>query len=331
MQFRLSTLFLLFVVLWSSMAVFGGPGGVIVFVLLVLVAICIAGRSWLVALFGLLLLVALLAPFMASAREAARRMMCSSNMKAIVMALLNYEVEYRCFPPAYIADKNGKPMHSWRVLILPYLENDPLYKVYNFNEPWDGPNNKKLLAARPDLFACWSDSNAHSPRATSTNYVAVVGSRTAWPGAKPGKRAGDSSSTIMVVEVADADIQWTAPRDLDIDSLRAVSPSCMTVSSKHYSGHEFFTYSPPGVNVALADGSVCFLPGGLLASDKFPDLLEVGGFRREYLEADWSNVGRRIHWTNCIAFAVWIASSGWLLVRAARSRKKASRRGSDEA
>ena len=135
MQYRLSTLFLLFVVLGSSMSVFGG-WGVLVFIFLVLLAIGIADRTWLLVLLGYLILVALLLPAVSRAREAARRRQCANQLKQIVLALLNYREANGCFPPAYIAGKNGKPMHSWKVIILPYIDGDSLYKQYRFDEPW---------------------------------------------------------------------------------------------------------------------------------------------------------------------------------------------------
>ena len=55
-----------------------------------------------------------------------------------------YEDEHGCFPPAYVADASGRPMHSWRVLILPYLDQQQLYDQYDFSEPWNGPNNQQL-------------------------------------------------------------------------------------------------------------------------------------------------------------------------------------------
>jgi hypothetical protein len=269
-------------------------------------------------------LLALLLPAFSPARHSASRVQCRNNLKQIALALHNYRETKGCFPPAYIADKNGKPMHSWRVLILPYLDNEAIYKQYNFNEPWDGPNNKKLLASRPSMYACSSDDDSWAPGAACTNYVAVVGTNAAWSGSEPKSLTGDLSTTIMLVEVAGANIQWTEPKDVSLDALLTSSPGSLTVSSKHFYNDEFFTYlSNPGAYVAFADGSVRFLPSGLLASDKLPDLLKVGAVREEYLDAGWSDGERHIHWSNCTAFAVWLASTGWLLVRAVRARKKA--------
>jgi hypothetical protein len=128
MQFRLSTLFLLFVVLWSSLAVFGGVSGTVVFAFFVALAIGIA-RSWtvLIGLVVLLIVIALLLPAVSSAREAARRISCNGQMKQLALALHNYCQANGCFPPAYVADKNGRPMHSWRALIMPCLVNPPPY------------------------------------------------------------------------------------------------------------------------------------------------------------------------------------------------------------
>ena len=329
MQFRLSTLFLLFVVLWSSLAVFGG-GGIVVFIIVVLTAGSIVRPVYFLVLFGFLLLLGLLLPAISCAREAARRCACTNNIRQIALALLNYRQANGCFPPAYIVDKNGRPAHSWRVLILPYLEGQTLYQQYNFNEPWDGPNNKKLLAGRPPMcFVCPSDGNIRISGTACTSYAAVVGADAAWPGKTSGKPAGDPSQTILLVEIAGADIEWTEPKDVSLDALLAKSPGCVTPSSKHLSNDEFFTYTPSaGVNVALADGCVKFLPAGLL--DSSPELLKVGGFREENVKP-YIAASRRINWTNCAALAVWLASVALLLYRAVWSRKKAILVGVEEA
>jgi len=343
MQFRLSTLLLLFVVLWSSLAVFG-PGGVIVFALVVSLAIGIA-RSWSL-FFGslcLLVLIALLLPAIQTARGGARRITCNGQMKQIALALHNYQSANGCFPPAYIADKNGRPMHSWRVLIVPYLECDPLYRQYNFNEPWDGPNNKKLLAARPRRYVCPSDEDAHAQGATQTSYVAVVGSNAAWSGEKPKKAADVAplSQTIMVVEVADAGINWTEPKDLSLDALEAAGaqPSTVTVSSRHGTRNDFFcTYRHySGANVALADGSVRYLPPKCLAPNVLPKYLRIGGYGYKEAECDndddtppsW-NGERHLNWGNCLALSVWLASVGLLLFRAVQSRRRLAAKGTEE-
>ncbi len=76
---------------------------------------------------------------------------CNYCLLNIALALQNYHDDYGSFPPAYIPDKDGKPMHSWRVLLLPYLERRTLYEKYRFDEPWNGPNNRKLALEKPAL------------------------------------------------------------------------------------------------------------------------------------------------------------------------------------
>ena len=151
-------------------------------------------------------------------------------------------------------------MHSWRTLILPFLDEKGLYDKYNFNEPWNGPNNKKLLASRPEGYACLSDK-AVWLRGACTSYLAVVGSDAAWPGAKP-KRLAKDPKTIVLVEAVNTGIQWSEPRDVSVDSLLAGRTHPMaTVSSMHRThDDDYFTYLyDPGAHVVLADGNVKFL------------------------------------------------------------------------
>ena len=190
-------------------------------------------------------------------------------------------------------------------------------------------NNKKLLATRPRGFACPSDRAAFDPPATYTSYVAVVGTHAGWSGRKPRnlEELTPPDQTILLVKVTDANIPWSEPRDFDLDSLRSSPQSSVVPSSRHEPESDFFHYPPPpGINVALADGSVHYLPGELLKSDKLPDLLKVGGFREEYLDATWTTSDQRIHWPNCLALAVWLASVGLLLYRAVRTEGPSPRR-----
>ena len=91
----------------------------------------------------------LLIPAVSSAREAARRMQCSNNLKQIALALHNYHSAYGTLPPAYTIDVDGNRLHSWRTLILPYMEQDALYQQIDFSKPWDDPANAFL--AKMDL------------------------------------------------------------------------------------------------------------------------------------------------------------------------------------
>jgi prepilin-type processing-associated H-X9-DG protein len=191
-----------------------------------------------------------------------RRITCQNNMHQITQALLAYKRKEGRFPPPSIVDENGKPMHSWRVLILPYIERQDIYNAYNFNEAWDGPSNRKLHNIILDLYCCPSATNA-SP--TDTNYVAVVGPRTIWGAAWNSKVAitgQDPAEAIVLVEVANAGIHWMEPRDLQVGT------SLITINPKI--GQGISSLHPQGANVAFADGSVRFL-----ANETRPQFLDA--------------------------------------------------------
>jgi hypothetical protein len=135
------------------------------------------------------------------------------------LAVANYHETHGSFPPAYIADRDGKPMHSWRVLILPFLGKSSLYDAYSFAEPWDSPNNRKLA---DQIGRIYLRSDLDSKENQTTSFVAVVGPETVWPGARAlgYKDLGDGSpTTLMVVEVPDGTFRWMEPRDLEFDRM----------------------------------------------------------------------------------------------------------------
>jgi hypothetical protein len=252
----------------------------------------------------------------------------------ISLAVLMYENVNGSFPPAYIADKNGKPMHSWRVLILPYIGQASLYKAYNFAEPWDGPTNKKLLSSRSPIFACPADPTANAPGATQTSYLAVVGCNAAWPADTSKKRGldglqGASSSTVLIVEVANSGIQWTEPKDLSLDALEAAvgKSRAVIVSSNHRSLDDFF-FAQEGcdASAAMADGHIERLPTASLSPERLRDILRIGGFWPYGTNsAEALGASRRLNWPNIASLAVWLLSVGTLLTVAARGTK--ARRG----
>jgi len=187
-----------------------------------------------------------------AAREAARRAQCSNNLKHLALAMHNYYDTYQSFPPAYIADEAGRPMHSWRVLILPFVEQQALYELYNFDEPWNSPDNRALADVIPEVYRC--PSEPPSGGSHNTAYAMIVGPGTLFDGAEV-TRFRDvldgTSNTILFVEVSGAEIHWMEPRDLDLEALRLRinNPAGPAIRSRH----------PGGVNSAFCDGSVRFL------------------------------------------------------------------------
>ena len=225
--------------------------GAILFILSTIVGIAIwfRARWWVWLLIGLAAAYVLLLPI-STCHEAARRSRCYNNLQQISVALHNYHNVYGCFPPAYVTGENGRPMHSWRVLILPYLGEKSLYARYDFTEPWDGPDNHTLAGVQLPVFNCLGERDKPS---TMTCYVAVVGPETAWPGGTSTKLSDFSDGprdTILVVEVANSGIHWMEPRDLHVIQMApGINRAGQGISSSH----------PFGAQVAFADGSVHFV------------------------------------------------------------------------
>ncbi|WP_165251037.1 DUF1559 domain-containing protein [Paludisphaera soli] len=189
--------------------------------------------------------VALLLPAVQAAREAARRAQCVNELKQIGLAAHNYHDAHGAFP-ADIVDKDGKPLLSWRVAILPYLDRQELYEKFKLDEPWDSDHNKPLLEEMPGFLLCPSRPSGDKTR---TPYQGFAG-----PGAifEPGRKAriaditDGTSFTLLAVE-GEADVPWTKPADLPFDP--EARPSFYGAGSRH----------PGGFNALFADGSVHFL------------------------------------------------------------------------
>jgi hypothetical protein len=265
-QFPLVHLFYAVTLCGAALAAFGGLGLGVAIPILAFWAYVYSRRSRPRALvegcFTLLICWCLIGPSLrlltvSGAREAARRTACGHNLKQIALALHNYHDRYGTFPPAFLPGQDGKPMHSWRVLILPFLDRQDLYQQYSFQEPWDGPNNRRLLIPVPMIYRCPSDVRTGQNRRDWTSYVAVVGPRTAWPGSRSSKVSeftDGTSNTILVVEDPSRKIPWMEPRDLVLDEAIEMLDS----RNRRPAGSH-----PGGRQAALADGAVTFVPHGL--------------------------------------------------------------------
>lgn len=194
-------------------------------------------------------LAALLLPAVQQAREAARRTQCKNNLKQIGLAMHNYHDTYNFFPAAHLNDSQGKPRLSWRVSILPFVDDSSRFNSYSFNEAWDSPANSALLRPLPFAYSC--PSHMGPGQTTNTAYATITGETSLLGDGRCHsiKETTDgTSNTLMVVEACRLEIPWMKPQDIDQATLgRVGDPS--GVSSKHRGG----------VHVLLADGSVRFV------------------------------------------------------------------------
>lgn len=178
-------------------------------------------------------------------------------------------------PPAYQLGPDGRPWHSWRVLILPFIEYDSLFKQYRFDEPWDGPNNRLLADRMPKILAF---HDTPMP-ATTTNYLAVTGRETMWPGAE-GRKWNDvsdsTSSTILIAENNGLGVHWMEPRDLAVDTLPLAVDHPEGISS---------WYKEPGI--VTADGAVMRLSKKMSAGALRAALTARGGETLAIDGSDW--------------------------------------------
>jgi prepilin-type processing-associated H-X9-DG protein len=192
-------------------------------------------------------MLALLLPAVQAAREAARRAQCTNNLKEITLALNKFESAHGHLPPPAIRDSNGKPLLSWRVMILPDLGETALYQQFKLDEPWDSPHNSALLAKIPKVYQCPSEPSLVAGNATT--YEVVVGAGTAFDPDKPdgvslAEITDGTANTIGVAE-SSAPVPWTRPTDIDFGP-QGSPPS-------------FGSAHPGGFNAATLDGSVRFI------------------------------------------------------------------------
>ncbi len=180
------------------------------------------------------------------ARGSAGRLQSTNNLKQIVLAMHNYADSNGTMPPAAISTGGGKALLSWRVAILPYIEQDALYKEFRLDEPWDSEHNKKLLAKMPPVYQMPGPEGADPDvRPTTTHYRVFHGKGAAFEGTAglrfPAEFTDGTSNTILVVEATEA-VPWTKPDELPFDPKKDL-PKLGLKDAERF-------------NAAFADGSV---------------------------------------------------------------------------
>lgn len=186
-----------------------------------------------------------------SARRAAVRRDCGNHLKQIGLGLQNYCDIYGSFPPAYTVDKDGKPLHSWRVLILPFLESNDIYGRIRLDEPWDSMYNSRFHNHMPPWLACplVEGRNTHSNGLTS--YKMIIGPDTISNGPGAVSFTGITNglaNTIAVLEVVPS-TNWMAPVDiLDSELPLGIGHSKHEGIGSHHDGGE--------IAVLMCDGTI---------------------------------------------------------------------------
>lgn len=175
------------------------------------------------------------------AEQSAQDAMQMNNLKQLALAMHNY-CDVNGHLPSTIRDSDGKPLLSWRVHLLPYLEADDLYQQFKLDEPWDSANNKPLIERMPEVFGTNGDGK--------TRYLAFSGENTPLGGNKAIGFADvidGTALTIMCVQAApEKAVTWSKPEDLEFNQENPLA-ALGAIPDK-------------GFRTALLDGSCCTIP-----------------------------------------------------------------------
>ncbi len=180
---------------------------------------------------------------------------CMNNLQKIALALNAYADEYGSYPPPAVLDEKGRPLHSWRVLILSELGYPGLYARYDFSQPWDSATNAALFATCPTEYV---SPAVGDPSASESTYVLVTGQGTLFP--KSGPLAPQDildgpRNTLLVVEAKNTTHEWTKPIDIEFGKLNhqigAAGPN--TIGGDHTGG----------ATAVFADGTPAWLPNDI--------------------------------------------------------------------
>jgi hypothetical protein len=203
--------------------------------------------------------------------EKSRRVERVNRLKQLILAMFNYDAVNKHFPPAAICDKDGKPLFSWRVALLPYLGEEDLFKEFHLDEPWDSSHNRTLVDKMPDIFADPDPKVRSAAGVGKTTFQVPVGKETLFfnnEGTSPGQIKDGAANTIAIIEVdPEVAIEWTKPGDWKVDMAH---PS-QALGKK------------PNIAAAFADGHVQVLSHNDLSDGQLrAQLTRAGGEQVEH-------------------------------------------------
>ena len=195
---------------------------------------------------------ALLLPGVQQARVAAERVDTMNKSRIISLALQNYHDTHGKYPPAYLTDDSGNRLHSWRTMLLPYMEMNNIRAEIDMDQPWDATENAPF---RNLEIPTYQSSRGERVVAGATNFVAVVGPGTVFDPDRINEIASIRDGTVntaIFIELPSSEIQWMEPQDVSIEEAIEI------VKNNPY---------PTGVIVGMADGTATVLPKDMPAED----------------------------------------------------------------
>lgn len=205
-----------------------------------------------------------------NARQAITRQVLAINLGRIGTALQSYHGVHNHFPAAAIHDKDGKPLLSWRVELLPYLGANDLYKQFHLDEPWDSPHNRSLIDKMPEIYGVTTVGEKKEPQ---TYFQIFVGPKTPFEGRRqprvPESFPDGAAQTFLVVEARDP-VVWTKPVELPYE-IKGNLPNLGGLV-------------PDGFYALMADGAIRFIPKSLSEETLRAVITPAGG---EKLGSDW--------------------------------------------
>lgn len=216
-------------------------------------------------------------------REQRNRVNCSNQMRHLALAIMNYESAHQKLPMAVEIGPDGKPWHSWRVAISPFLESNSFANSYDQREPWNGPNNSSHTYEynyyATNYCSCPSDQDKRGNLKIST--VVVCGNETMFP---PDRQVALSEvtdgleNTIILAESVNSDVLFAEPGDLNFStmSFQVNDLSKPSISSWHFLQRGPFGKRVRGANVVFADGD-CYFMTEEIAVKELKALLTIAG------------------------------------------------------